>query len=341
MKKMYLRAILTWMCLGLMVFCTSGSALAETIELKFAQPFSPKHTLQIKVFEPWAQKLNQMTNGKVKVTMFPGGALGKTADHYDLAEKGIADIAYGLHDYTPGRFPLTSVFELPFMVPSATKTSIAMWKIFERYPEFQKEYRNVKLLALFCHPAGHFNTTKIPIARLSDLKGMKFRTASPLVTKALKMFDAVPVNMPVSDIYLALEKGVIEGTVLNWEGDFVFKLAGLLKYATEVDFYTMTMMVVMNKDKWNALPADVKAAIDATTGMVMSEEAGRVYDQTRPVMKKLCLEKGMQAIELPASEKEKLEALTEPLREEWVAEMEARQLPGKAVLQTALELINQ
>lgn len=327
-------------CFGCMLFVVPGSTWSDTIELKFAQPFSPKHTLQVKVFEPWAKELSRVTNGKVKVTIFPGGALGKTTDHYILAEKGIADISYGLHDYTPGRFPLTSVFELPFMAPSATKTSVAMWKMFERYPEFRKEYRNVKLLALFCHPAGHFNTTKKPIERLADFKGMKFRTASPHVTKALKMFDAVPVNMPVTDIYLALEKGVIGGTVLNWEGNFVFKLAGTLKYATEVDFYTMTMMVVMNKRKWESLPEDVKRAIDATTGIVMSEKAGRVYDQTRPVMKKLCLEKGMQVIQLPAEEKRKLEALTQPLREEWVADMAARKLPGRAVLQSSLELID-
>ncbi len=339
MRKRGLWGTALGVCLSCMFFFTPSSVSSDTIELKFAQPFSPKHTLQVKVFEPWAEKLNQMTNGKVKVTIFPGGALGKTTDHYILAEKGIADISYGLHDYTPGRFPLTSVFELPFMVPSATKTSVAMWKMFERYPEFQKEYRNVKLLALFCHPAGHFNTTKKPIERLADFKGMKFRTASPHVTKALKQFDAVPVNMPVTDIYLALEKGVIGGTVLNWEGNFVFKLAGTLKYATEVDFYTMTMMVVMNKRKWESLPEDVKQAIDATTGMVMSEEAGRVYDQTRPVMKRLCLEKGMQVVQLPAEERQKLEALTQPLREEWVAEMASRDLPGRAVLQSSLHLI--
>ena len=128
---------------------------AETIELRVAQPFSPKHTIQTMVLDPWAKKIEEMTGGKVKVTMFPGGALGKASDHYSLAEKGIADIVYALQDYTPGRFPLTSVFELPFMIPSAEKTSVAMWKTYEKFPEFRKEYSKVKVLALFCHPPGH------------------------------------------------------------------------------------------------------------------------------------------------------------------------------------------
>ena len=319
----------------------TGNAFAKTIKLRFAQPFSPKHTMQTKVFEPWAKKVGELTNGKVKVTFFPGGALGKAPDHYALAEKGIADIIFVLQDYTPGRFPMTSVFELPFMIPSAEKTSRAMWKTYEKFPEFQREYNKVKVLALFCHDGGHFNTVKKPIRTLTDLKGMKFRTASPHVTNALKVFGAVPVNMPVTETYTALERGVVGGTVLPWEGNFIFKLAELLKYGTEVDFYTMTMMVVMNKAKWESLPADVKKAIDDTSGLILSQQAGRVYDQVRPFMKKMCLEKGMEPITFAPAEKKKLEALTLPLRNEWIKDMESKGLPGKAVLEAALQFLNE
>ena len=342
MKKSAL-AILVVMMVGCALIWLVKPATAKTIELKFAHAFSPKHTMQQKVFMPWAEKINKMTNGKVKVTFFPGGALGKTPDHYALAEKGIADIIYILHDYTPGRFPMTSVFELPFMVPSATKTSTAMWKVYEKFPEFRKEYSKVKTLALFCHPGGHFNTVKTPIKSIDDLKGMKFRTASPHVTKALKVFGAVPVNMPVTETYTALERGVVEGTVLPWEGNFVFKLAELLKWSTEVDFYTMTMMVVMNKRKWNSLPDDVKKVIDETTGMVMSRECGKVYDTVRPIMKSLCLKKGMQVVEggLPPADMKRLQDLTVPLRNEWVEDMKEKGLPGKAVLDAAVQFISE
>jgi len=314
---------------------------AETIELRFAQPFSPKQTMQIMVFEPWAKKIEEMTGGKVKVTIFPGGALGKPADHFSLAEKGIADIAFALQSYTSGRFPLTSVFELPFMVPSAEKTSVAMWKTFEQSPEFQREYAKVKVLALFCHDQGHFNTVKKPIRTLGDFQGLKFRTASPHVTKALKAFGAVPVAMSATDSYSALERGVVDGTVLPWEGLVVFNQAELLKYSTESDFYTMAMMVVMNKRKYNSLPDDVKQVIDRTTGIVLSREAGQAYDAMRPEMKKQCLEKGMQVIQLPPEDLKTLEALTMPLRDEWVKEMDDKRLPGKAVLETAIKLINE
>ncbi len=318
-----------------------GTSSAKTIKLRFAQPFSPKDTMQVMLFDPWAKKIDEMTGGRVKVIMYSGGALGKTPDHYALAETGIADISYTLHDYTPGRFPMTSVFELPFMVPSAEKTSTAMWKIFEKYPGFQKEYSNVKLLALFCHPGGHFNTIKKPILTLEDFKGMKFRTANPHVTKALKAFGAIPVSMAVTEAYTALERGVVDGTVLPWDGMHTFKQAELLKYSTEADFYTMTMMVVMNRNSWNTLPDDIKKVIDETTGITMSRDAGKIYDDLNPVMKQHCIDEGVQPLAFKAEDREKLEELTIPLREEWVEEMEAKGLPGRKVLDAALKLINE
>ena len=332
---------------GVFVLCfvtlllTAGMAEARTIELKFAHAFSPRHTMQVKVFEPWAEKIGKETNGQVKVTFFPGGALGKTPDHYDLAEKGIADIIYILHDYTPGRFPMTEVFSLPFMTPTATKTSRAMWKTFEEFPEFQKEYERVKVLALFCHPGGDFHTVRKPIRTIDDFKGMKIRTANPSVTEALKIFGAVPVTTPITETYTALERGVVDGTVVPWEGLGIFKLDDLTKYATMTNFYTMTMMVVMNKNKWESLPEDVKKVIDQNSGLALSTWCGKVYDETDEPFKQQAVKKGIEIIDLSPADMERLKALTMPMREQWVKNMESRGLPGQAVLDGALKFLEE
>lgn len=337
MKRTLAKTIALLIALSCALFWCVGMAQAETIELKFATGFSPKHTMQVKVFEPWAKKLGELTGGKVKVTFYPGGALGKAPDTYSVVEKGIADMGYYLHDYTPGRFPLTTVFELPFMVPNAEKLGTAMWKIYEKFPEFQKEYFKVKPLALWGHPGGHFFTAKTPIKTIADFKGVKMRTVSPAVTEALKIYGAVPVSMPITETYTALERGVVDGTVVPWEGLVIFKLDDLIKYATEADFYTVTMAVVMNKAKWNSLPADVKKAIDQTTGMAMSVACGKAFDAVEIPMKKKALSKGIEVFQFSPADKEKLKALTLPLREDWVKRMDAKGLPGKAVLETSLK----
>lgn len=329
------------LCIGVISLLTAGRSNAKTIELKFATFFSPKHTLQVGVWEPWAKKINELTNGQVKVTMFPGGALGKPGDHYALVENGIADIVYILQDYIPGRFPMTTVFELPFMMPNSQQGSKAMWETFEASPDFQKEYSKVKVLGLFCHPPGHFHTTKKPIRSIDDLKGMKIRTVSPAVTDALKIYGAIPVEMPITETYTALERGVVDGTVIDWGGLEVFKLNDLVKYSTVTDFYVVTMAVLMNKHKWNSLPPEIQKVINDNSGLALSLWCGKVYDATdRPAMQRI-VKSGVQVIHLPEGDLKKLNAQTIPQRDQWVKDMQARGLDGASVLKTALHYLEE
>ena len=311
-------------------------AVAANIDLKFSHSFSPMHTMQKRVFEPWAEKLSEATGGKVKVTMFPGGALGKPGDQYVLAEHGIADIVYLVHDYSPGRFPVTSLFELPFMTPTGQIASEAMWKTFERFPALQKEYAKYKVLALFCHPAGHFHTTKKPIRAIDDFKGMKMRTANPWVTTALKNFGSIPVEMPITDTYTSLERGIVDGTVLQFEGLGIFKLDDLVKCSTITDFYTVTQAAVMNKRKYQSLPDDVKKVIDENSGLVMSSWCGKAFDKAEVPFKERAVKKGVELIKLSDADMQRLHAQTLPLRDEWVAQMKKRGIDGKPVLDGAL-----
>jgi TRAP-type transport system periplasmic protein len=311
----------------------------KTVELKFSTGFPANHTMQVRAFEPWAKKIRELTKNKVVIKFFPAGVLGKTLEQFNLAEKGITDITYTLHDYTPGRFPMTEVFELPFMTPSAERASIAMWKIYEKFPDFKKEYKSVKLLALFCHPGGDFHTRTRPITKISDFKGLKLRTASPFVTSALNIFGATPVSLPINETYAALESGKVDGTVAPWEGLGIFKLDDITKFATNADFYTMTMMVVMNKNKFDSLPNDVKKIINENSGLVLSTECGKLYDATDEPFREQALKKGIIEYNLDPKEKRKLEALTLPLRVRWVKDMNSKGLPGKEVLKEVLEII--
>jgi TRAP-type C4-dicarboxylate transport system substrate-binding protein len=339
MKKVLFITVCLFVALTFTLPLSAIEAEAKTIELKFATAFSPKHTMQRMVFEPWAKKINALTNGQVEVTFFPGGALGKAPEHYALVEKGIADIVYIIHDYTPGRFPMTNLFELPFMGKSAEDFAKAMWQTYEKFPEFRKEYEPVKVLALWAHPPGTFFTTKKPIRTTDDFKGLKFRTSSPFVTKALKGFGAAPVSLPVTEAYTALERGVVDGTVFPYEAIWVFKMADLIKYASRADFYTMTMTVLMNKRKWASLPPDIKKVIEENSGMAMSLACGIAFDKAEAFTRKKCLEKGIEEFILPDSEIDKLKALSGPLRAGWVKDMAAKGLPGQTVLDEATMLL--
>jgi TRAP-type transport system periplasmic protein len=340
-RKSFLALLFCLLSFSLVLGFGTIQATAETIELTFAHPYSPMHPQHKNIFIPWAEKINKETNGQVTIKFIPGGALGKPGQAYSVVEKGIADITFDLQDYNPGRFPLTSVFELPFMIKDAETASKAMWKTYEAIPAFQKEYENVKLLWLNVHAPGGFCTVKTPVRTLKDLQGLKMRTASAFVTDALKLFGSVPVTMPVTEVYTSLERGVVDGTVLVYDGIVTFKLDDLLKYVTVADFYTMTFYVLMNKAKYESLPDDVKKVIDDNSGEMMSALSGRQNQQENKIARQKCLDKGIEEIVFSSTEQEKLVDLTMPLRNKWVKDMEAKGLPGEAVLETAVKYINE
>ncbi|MEJ2039908.1 MAG: TRAP transporter substrate-binding protein [Desulfosarcinaceae bacterium] len=339
MKKMMKASVL--ILLGMFFLATASEVSAKEIKLRFSSAFPTMQTITGKIIKPWIDHINEIGKGKVNIRLYPAGALGKAPDQYLLTETGVADFSYHLVDYTPGRFPMTSVFSLPFMVPSGEKVSEAMWKIYQMEPKYREEYSKVKVLALFGHPGGNFYTVSKPIRKIADFQGLKMRTANPAVSQALKIWGATPLSMPITETYQAMERGVIDGTVLVWEGMGVFKLNEVCKYATDAELYTMPMVIAMNLAKWNSLPDDVKEMIDSTTGLKMSKEAGAAFDKMEIPFKAKSLKMGMEEIVLPPAEMKKLRESTMPLREAWVKEYTAKGYPAQKILDTAVKLISE
>lgn len=335
MKRITTKSVL--ILTGVLLLFVTTQVSAKTINLRFSSPFPTMQTITGKIIQPWIEEINKASKGKVKIKLYPAGALGKAPGQFDIAEKGLADFAYHLADYTPGRFPLTSVFSLPFMPPSGEKVSEAMWRTFQKEAKYREEYSKVKVLALFGHRGGNFYTVNTPVKSMADFKGLKIRTANPSISQALKLWGAVPVAQPITETYQSLQLGILDGTVLPYEGMVVFKLNELAKYSTIGNLYTMPMMIVMNKKSWNKLPEDVQTLIEKTTGLQMSMAAGKAFDDMEIPFRGLCLKKGMTENILDPAEYQKMKDSTLPLRDEWIKDMEAKGLPGKAIFKTALE----
>jgi len=340
MRGVFRKSLAVLIVSTIVVFATVP-VFADTIQIRFSSIFPVQQVITKEIIIPWIDKINKESGGKVKITLFPSGALGKANAQIDLVTKGIADMTYHLADYTPGRFPLTTVFSLPFIPPSGQKVAEAMWKTFEKEPAYQKEYSDFKVLALFGHSGGHFFTVKKPIQTIADFEGMKMRTANPAISKALTLWGAVPIEQPIVESYQAMQLGVIDGTVLVWEGMQVFKLNEVAKYATLANLYTMPMMIVMNKDTWNKLPKDVQDLIDSTTGLQMSSDAGLAFDEVEKPFRKMALDRGMKEYTFSDAEYKKLKDSTMPLRDEWVTEMSQKGYPAKEVLDTVLGYVGQ
>ena len=172
----------------------------EPIELKMSHFMSEKHPMHSKVMAPFAEAVAQATQGRVTITIFSGGALGKPPNQYDSAVTGVTDIAFGLHGYTAGKFPLTSVLELPNLVPSAAAGSAILWELYEKFPEIAAEHPGVKVLALWAHDTGQVMTTEQPIQTLDDFEGLTIRAPTSSHVSMVESWGATAVYMSISEL---------------------------------------------------------------------------------------------------------------------------------------------
>ena len=291
------------------------SADTKPIKLTFSIFFPPTHG-QTKAAMDWAKEIEKRTDNKVQISVFPGGTLTKAPQCYDGVVKGISDLGFSLFAYTRGRFPVMAAVDLPMGYPNgkvASKVAQEFAKTFQ-----PKELSDVKVLYLHAHGPGILHTKK-PVKKLEDIKGMKIR-ATGLSAKIVEALGGVPVAMPQGGTYEALKKGVVEGTFGPMEVLKGWKQAEVIKYTTECYSvgYTTTFFVVMNLDKWNALPDDIKKVFDEVIDKY-TDVHGNVWDSTDQEGRKYTLSLGNKIIPLSAEESARWRKAVEPVISDYIA----------------------
>ena len=318
-----------------------SSASAKPIELKFSYWMPTTHSMHQEIFVPWKQEIEKQTNGAVTITLYPGGALGKAADHHDMVTGGVCDIAYIIQSYTAGRFPLTSVMSLPFLYPTS---EIGTRIVNDIYPEYLKrEYDNVKVMFMWAMAPAQLHMTHKPVHELKDLKGAKMRTPGAYQAAIVKDLGATSLSMPITDVYSSLEKGVADGAVLPWEVIKPFKFQEVLKYHTITNLYGMANGVVMNLEAWHRLPAKTQDTIKKINSRFVNI-AAKVFDANEQVGRKICEEAGQEIYDLPKKDPREFERWRERvsgLYEKWISDMDAKGLPGKEIVDRVRSLSKQ
>ena len=320
----------------------SMSAFAQDVTLRLHQFLPPQGTVPAKALTPWAKKIETESNGRIKIQLFPSMQLGGTPPQlFDQARDGVVDIVWTLPGYTPGRFPKSEVFELPFMAGlSAEKTSRALWEYVQN--NALDEYKDVHVLALHTHGPGLFHT-KQPVAGLESLRGMKIRGGTRVVNNMLVKLGATPVGMPVPAVTEALSKGVLDGTTIPWEVAPALKVHEMVKnhtaFAGDKALYVTTFVVAMNKDAYNKLPADLKKIIDDNSGVEFSAMIARTQDAGDVVGRDLAVKAGNKITELDVAEVQRWKRTAGAVESDWVKDMKAKNIDGAKLVSDARALI--
>lgn len=303
------------------------SPVQAQTSLKFANFFPPDQKISVSM-DQWCKEVEKRTNGRVKVTQFAGGTLTPPTQTYVSVTRGVADIGLSFCGYTMGRFPLFEVIDLPLGYKSGywgTKLANEFYRKFK-----PKEFDDVKVLFFTTSPP-HMLFTKKPVRNLQDMKGLKIRSTGTSA-KVVTALGGAPVAMPMSDAYDALSKGVAQGVICPYEAMRGFRLAEVVENSTEYgSAYVNTAYVVMNKDKWNAIPpADQKIIEDINNEWI--EKIGKLWDELDKDGKGYFNQKGGKTIVLSKEENARWSAKLNPILDEYVKAMKAKNLPGEEAL---------
>ncbi len=329
-KVMLSGALMGFVAVFFLVF-GSGIVSAQTIELKFAHFMSPKHIQHQNSFDPFCRKVAELTNGKVKIKIYPGGALGNPKQLPDAVKTGITDIAFIIPSYTTGRFPRIAVLDLPFLCDNATHATKVMYDLYDK--NFAADFKDYKVLWLYSPGPGQLMSATKAMHTADVLQGMKMRASSAYMSKALKLLGSNPVGMPISKLTMSLQKKVIDGMLTPYSAVTDFRLFDLVTHITELNMYVTPMAVVMNKAKYNSLPDFAKKAIDQASGKQWGLHAANVYDNhDRNTLKEIRKRGKIEVYKLPDSEKQKIEKKVKALQADWIAEATKKGIPAKEIL---------
>lgn len=316
----------------------------QSVTLKFHTFMAPTSNVWLNMHKAWMDKVEKDSGGRIKFEAYPAMQLGGTpVQLYDQARDGVVDIVWTLPGNTTGRFPRVEVFELPFMMSNAEATSKAYWEYVQTMAP--DEFKETQVIALQVHGPGCIHTADKPVHNVADMRGLKLRAPTRQVTKLVGALGATPVGMPLPQIPDALSKGTINGCVIPWEVVPSVKVHELTKYTAEFDpaggsLYTTTFVMAMNRNKYNALPPDLKKVIDANSGMATSAWLGKVQQAGDAAGRKAAKDRGNTIFTVSPGEAQEFRRRSRQIEVEWVEDMNKRGLDGRKLLDTARALID-
>ncbi|MBI3146223.1 MAG: TRAP transporter substrate-binding protein, partial [Pseudogulbenkiania sp.] len=310
------------------------------VTLKIAH-FMPSVALaQKSVLEPWCADLSRQSAGRIKCQFFPSLQLGGTpAQLPALVKNGVADVVWTAPGYSAGRFPKTEALELPGVLPlGGMAQGRVVWPFFER--QLQDEYAAFKVLAMHGDGGMNIHTSKAAIRSVNDLQGLKLRAPNRMISRTLAALGATPVAMPAAQMTEAISKGVVDGASAVWEVIVPTKLDEVTRFhmETPADRPAMgatVLAVLMNKARYEALPADLREIIDRNSGLALVERFGRAWDSATTAARSKVQAAGHTVTMVKGAAYDSLRQRAATVEREWVAEANGKGFDGAALVAAA------
>lgn len=319
----------------------TAPSFAQDVTLRLHQMLPEQATIPAEALTSWAEKVEEESDGRIEIELYHSMQLGGTPPQLvDQVSDGVVDLIWTVIGYTPGRFPSTEVFELPFMMTTGEATSKAIHEYCEEH--CQDEFSDFRVIAWHAHGPGLIHSNR-PVNALEDMEGLKIRGGSRMINELLEELGAEPVGMPVPAVPEGLSKGVIDATTIPWEVTPALKVAELVENHTGFSgangLYTQTFVFGMNHEAYDNLPDDLKEVIDDNSGIETAAMMGRVMDKGDEVGLQIAEEADNNIVTLDEEETERWMERAAPIVDSWAEEMTEAGKDGEMLVEQARELI--
>lgn len=301
-------------------------------ELSLAYFMGPGHPANAGVFTPFGERLLEASGGTVTVRQYPGGALnGSPPNQYSILLDGVADIVFALPGYTADVFPMTNVLAMPGICDSAVSCTEAVQRA---RADLETEY-NAVVLAMWSLAPPVLVTRDTPVHSLADLQGLKIRVPSRAAAGFVEALGASAVAQPVSAINQNLTNGVIDAVMIDPSAILSFRLHEPANYITTWFPGSGTpMALLMNRDTYEGLSEEARAAVDTVIASDLSELGGQLYDAAGVRALNVAAEAGVEIIDLTDDARAEIQAVIDDIMVEV-----SRQPVGDRTVQDVINLM--
>ncbi|TWG92810.1 TRAP-type C4-dicarboxylate transport system substrate-binding protein [Mesorhizobium sp. J18] len=262
----------------------ASSPAAADVVLKYSPWLPPQHAVHVGLINPWIEEVEKATEGRVKIEFLPK-AVGNAAGQFDVVRDGLADMGVILPGYTPGRFPLLEIGELPLLSSDAAVIAPAFYRLYVKHLEQLNPLKGTHVITIFSTTPNQVVSGRSIIDKTADFVGLKLRAPTVTSIPIINALDAVPVQKPVSEMYELASSGIVDGTFFAATAVVDWKLGKLLPYMTRIPggIGQPVMAILVNEQKWESISeADRKAIMDLS-GEKLAAKAGENYAASEKV----------------------------------------------------------
>lgn len=295
MKFVFRQLVLAAFFLG-----ASGAARAEEVTLLFGTSQPPNTHISVRVFHPWAERINEQGKGIIKIDIRDGMAIANPSNFYTRVLEDVIQIGWGSHNSVPGTFPLSGFSNMPFQTERSEDSSVAFWRLYQR-GLFDAEYKDVVPLFVQIYPQSQIHLAKTPKAP-DDLAGLRLMVVAKTAADVVAKLGGAPISLPLPDLYEGLQRNTVDGMVISWTAFQPFKLAEVTTYHIDTRLGTAPAMVFMAKKRYQALSPEARKILDANSGEAQTRALGKAWDEVEEEARKAAKADPKHTVLMPAAD---------------------------------------